>query len=286
MIPKTIQLFNNEYYVIYQHESLTTIWELQAHLSIADSTRYNQLKHDIKQNGVHDPILFYTTGNGINLVLDGHSRLKACIELKLTDIPTKEIKENFESLEDIRFWIVKNQCQRRNLTPIEKLQLACLHEETISKRANGNLVKAGRGDIVVDKVDTILEIGKLAGISRATVARYKKVINSGLDNIIQKMVTGDLSITSAYNLVQEKAKKSINTDLETNVHEDTQTEPEQTQPQPEIHNVKYVKDIYEGKYLLSTNEVECLIVTKDDAKVKDFVSQQPTGKYAIFIIED
>jgi len=122
----TIQLLEQSYNVQYHYNDLTTISELQSYLTITDLNKYSQLKEDIEKNGINDPILFYTTVNGIKLVLDGHVRLKACIVLKITDIPTKEIREDFKCLEDIQFWMFKNQCQRRNLTPIQRLQLASL----------------------------------------------------------------------------------------------------------------------------------------------------------------
>ncbi|KQT30906.1 hypothetical protein ASG22_19620 [Chryseobacterium sp. Leaf405] len=283
MTPKTIQLFNNEYYVIYQHGNLTTIWELQAHLSIADSATYNQLKHDIKQNGVHNPILYYTLGDGIKLVLDGHSRLKACIELKISNFPTKEIKEDFETLSDIQFWMVKNQCQRRNLTPVEKLKFACLHEETIVKKAKENLSKAGRGDNVKDKIDTILEISKLAGIGRTTTARYRSVINSGFYGIIRQMMNGNLSITTAYNQVQEKLKVGVNEiNIISEIYDMLECESKQKHTDKfKTQEPKYVNDIHNGLHLLRDDEVEYFIMTKD----KNKLSQKLNGKYAVFIME-
>jgi len=275
----TIQLLSQSYNLNYHYEGLTTILELHSYLSIADSNRYNQLKADIEKNGINDPILYYTTANGIKLVLDGHIRLKACIDLKITDIPTKEIKEDFETLSDIQFWIVKNQCQRRNLTQIHKIQLACLHEEKIQQAAKDNLIKAGKGNDVEKAVDTLLEIAKIANVGRTTVARYKKVVSSGLVDIIEKMITEDLSISSAYKQVQESIKNELGKTMETEVQEKTQIESEVIET--EMHEPQYVNDINAGMHLLRDNEVEYFIMTKDINKL----SQKLNGKYAIFIME-
>lgn len=282
----TIQLLGQSYNVSHHYEDLTTISELQSYLTIADINRYSQLKADIEKNGINDPILYYTTANGIKLVIDGHVRLKACMELEITDIPTKEIQENFETLSDIQFWMVKNQCQRRNLTPIQRLQLACLYEETIEKRAKENLVKAGRGENIDDKVDTILEIAKLADVSKATVARYRKVIKNGSEKLRAKMIKGDVSITSAYIQTQNsRKKKSLNPDTKADIQEDIQQEQELENSQTEISAEKYANDINTGRHLLVNNEIEYFIVAKDETKVKDFISQQPDAKYKVFILE-
>ncbi|WP_170234751.1 ParB N-terminal domain-containing protein [Chryseobacterium hagamense] len=282
----TIQLFNKNYNVYYHYQDLTTIWELQSYQSITDLNRYNQLKEDITQNGVIDPILYYATPDGIKLVIDGHIRLKACIELEISDIPKKEIRENFALLSDVQFWMVKHQCQRRNLTPVEKLKFACLHEETIVKKAKENLSKAGRGDNVKDKIDTILEISKLAGIGRTTTARYRSVINSGFYGIISQMLNEKLSISAAYNQVQGRLKiKEINiaSAIENKL---ALEEKQQLNIQPEIQEPQYVLDYHAGRHLLITNQVECFIMAKDKTKVKDTMAQSPSLKYAVFIIED
>ena len=261
------------------YAGLTTILELQNYLTNSDPEGYNLLKSDIAKNGINDPIL-YTTVNNIQLVVDGHVRLQTCIELEMSNIPSKEIKENFETLADVQFWMIKNQCQRRNLTQIQKLQLAFLHEETIQQIAKANLIEAGRGNNIEKTVDTLLEIAKIANVGRTTVARYKKVLNSGLEDIIQRMLLEELSVASAYNLVQKKAQ-----DVQINLDQEIATIQSET-IQSEIPLVKFVRDYNEAKNLLNTNEFECLIMTKDEGKVKDFASQQPNVKYAVFIIED
>lgn len=280
----TIQLLGQSYNVSYHYEDLTTISELQSYLTIADLNRYSQLKADIEKNGINDPILYYTTANGIKLVIDGHVRLKACIDLKISDIPTKEIKVDFETLSDIQFWMVKNQCQRRNLTQIHKIQLACLHEEKIQQAAKDNLVNAGKGNNVEKSIDTLLEIAKIANVGRTTVARYKKVISSGLEDIIQKMITEDLSISSAYMQVQKAIKSELGKAVRNEIQGGSTVEPEVVEA--ETQEPKYVLDYHAGRHLLTTNEVEYFIMAKDETKVKDFVSKQPNVKYAVLIIEE
>lgn len=278
----TIQLFGQNYNVNNTYAGLTTISELQNYLTNSDPEGYSLLKRDIAKNGINDPIL-YTTVNNIKLVIDGHVRLQTCIELEISNVPAKEIKENFQTLSDVQFWMIKNQCQRRNLTQIQKLQLAFLHEETIQQIAKVNLIDAGKGNNIEKPVDTLLEIAKIANVGRTTVSRYKKVLNSGLEDIINRMLLEELSITSAYNLVQKKTK-DVQINLNDNNQEIATIQSETIQSETPV--LKFVRDYNEAKNLLNTNEFECLIMTKDESKVKDFASQQPNVKYAVFIFED
>ncbi|KAA0130446.1 hypothetical protein FY557_01600 [Chryseobacterium sp. SN22] len=112
---------------------------------------------------------------------------------------------------------------------MEKLRLACLHEETIARKAKENLSRVGRGESVDDKVDTILEISKLAGVGRTTTAKFKAVMKSGLTVIIQQMLKGNLSIASADLHVRKYLKKNFSIEVKTDVKEETKTGTESEQ---------------------------------------------------------
>lgn len=107
--------------------------------------------------------------------------------------------------------MVKHQFQRRNLSSIEKIQLAFLSKEAIEKMAKNNLSKAGKGLDVINAVDTNVEIAKIAGVGRTTVIRYSSVLDKGSKAIIDKLNKGKISISSAYDstkgLISKKDKE-------------------------------------------------------------------------------
>lgn len=209
-IPK-INIFGDEFYIMDEFEELNSIWELKSYLPLMNKKLYSQLKDNIKKNGLNDPILYMTTSEGKKLVIEGHTRLKACIELNKKNIPVKEIKEDFKNFDDIKLWMVKHQFQRRNLSSIEKIQLAFLSKEAIEKMAKNNLSKAGKGLDVINAVDTNVEIAKIAGVGRTTVIRYSSVLDKGSKAIIDKLNKGKISISSAYDstkgLISKKDKE-------------------------------------------------------------------------------
>lgn len=100
-----INVFGNEYYVMDELEELRSIWELKSHLPLLKKKQYMELKKDIKENGLSNPIPYYVTNEGTKLVVGYHNEVKACIQLKIKNIPTIEIKENFESLDEIKNWM-------------------------------------------------------------------------------------------------------------------------------------------------------------------------------------
>jgi protein gp37 len=262
-----IKIFDEEYFVIDEFEELMTIWELKSYLPIMEDSLYSQLKNDIKRNGLNDPILYFTTPEGKKLVVEGHTRLKACIELKLKEIPIKEVKEDFESLDDIKFWMVKHQIQRRNLTQIEKIELAFKSKETIEKVAKQNLSRAGQKLDVVTPIDTLDEIAKIAGIGRTTIHKYSKIIDKASESIIKQVRSEEISISSAYNNIIDSPVKII-------------------KPKQEKKSVEYniLTSIDEAGQQLTNGTIDGYIVVKNKSQLELFI-QKKMDRLGVVILE-
>jgi protein gp37 len=263
-----INIFGDEFYVMDEFKTLNTIWELKSYLPMMDSVLYSQLKDNIKKNGLNDPILYFTTSDGKKLVVEGHTRLDACIELNKKEIPTKEIKEDFKSLDDIKFWMVKHQFQRRNLSSIEKIQLAYLSKSAIEKHAKNNLSKGGKQIQIESTIDTNAEIAKIAGVGRTTVVRYNSILDKAPQSIIDKLNNGQITISTAHNSIKN--------------------EPKTTKPKLRIEkNLSEIKEfgsIEEGKHKVLSGDIKGLIVLKDRSKL-DTITQSQKNSYGIYFIE-
>jgi protein gp37 len=183
----TIKLFGKDYLIMDENQDLNTIWELKSYLPMMGEDLLAQLTKDIKKNGVNDPILYWVTPEGKKLVIEGHTRLTAAISARKRDVPTKEIKEDFTNLDDIKLWMIKHQFQRRNLSSLERIELAYHSKETIEKAAKENLSKAGKGEDITKPIDTYDEIAKLAGVGRTSVVRYSGVISKAPETLVKKM---------------------------------------------------------------------------------------------------
>lgn len=265
---KTIQLFGAEYIILDETSDLNTIWELKSYLPMMEDNLFAQLKDDIKKNGVNDPVLYWVTPEGKKLVIEGHTRLNAAISAQKKDIPTKEIKGDFKSLDDIKLWMVKHQFQRRNLSGIERIELAFHSKETIEKLAKANLSKAGKGQSVEESIDTYDEIANLAGVGRASVVRYSSVISKASETVKKKMSSGELSINAAYKTVKEEQP------------EKKAPKPESVEPKPIMAN-----NLDRAMQMLSDDKVEAVLIIKDKAYI-DSLSKQQKKKFAFFKMKD
>src|SRR6056297_1957130 len=76
------------------------------------SEEYKQLEENIIEEGCRDALV---TWNG--LILDGHNRYKICTE---HGINFDVYEMDFDSEEEAKDWMDKNQLGRRNLTPDQR----------------------------------------------------------------------------------------------------------------------------------------------------------------------
>lgn len=262
-----IKLFDVEYDVAEDFQNLKTIEEFQSYLPKMDNKLFTHLKADIKKNGMNSPILYIKSSDGKNLVVDGHTRLRAAIELKYINIPSKEIKNDFANKDELILWMIKHQFQQRNLSSVEKLQLAFLSKETIEKKAKANLAKAGEKKTVDTPVDTHAEIAKITGVSRATVVRYSRVINSASEKVKKAMYNGNISISAAAKTLEKSGVKK--------------EQPKIEKKKPEVNMfLSYV----EGKKSLNEGKIEVLVIIKDQQQVEMFNSKQ-IEKFGFLVVD-
>lgn len=209
-----VNLFDEDHFISDQWKGFCIIDELKSYLPTMNDETYLQLKTNIKLNGLDNQILYFENEQKKRIVIDGHSRLKACLEIGITDISSRKVKEKFGNLDEIKLWMVKNQCERRNLSPVERLKIAFLSINEIERMANKNLSNAGKNKTIDKKINTCEEIGKIAGVSTSTVSRYKFVIDNFKEfddiskTIIDNLNNGLITISKAQSLMKKHSKKT------------------------------------------------------------------------------
>ena len=198
-----VYLFGENRNCMDVHAGLHTIWELKSHLPFMEEEQFEQLKENIRQNGIIDPILYFVAPeDGEKVVVEGHTRLMAAIELGLTDFPTKEITEDFQSMDEVKLWMIKHQFQRRNLTNAQRLRLAFISKPLLEELAKKNNSEGGKGKKADKPFHTSVEISKLAGVSKASVIRFNYVMENATQGTIARLMNNEISVAKAYDTVR------------------------------------------------------------------------------------
>ena len=164
---------------------------------------YDDLVNSIRKQGVRQPIHILSD----KTVLDGRHRVRACKEIGVKEIQalSHELKED----EAIKF-VTDTAVERRNLTKEQKVDIVLRSEELIrvleeeaveyKKTFKGNQhtkVVAASDEAVTKTGRTSTKIAEMAGTSRATVNRMKKVKTEDPE-LYNKVVTGEESASGAY----------------------------------------------------------------------------------------
>lgn len=167
-----------------------------------------ELEKSILSEGCRDPII---TWNGT--IVDGHNRYKICNQ---HNIPFKTVDHAFESRDEVKIWMLRNQIGRRNLNDYEKSRLALMMKDVISKKAKENYENnVGRpskscqnSDTIIEKIDTKKELAKIAGVSHDTINKVEFIEKNADEDIKEAVRSGKVSINAAHTAlkVQEKVK--------------------------------------------------------------------------------
>ena len=159
---------------------------------------YRQLEENCIKEGIREAILVWDRGDDL-VIVDGHNRYKIAREHNLK---WNHKVMNFESREEVKEWIIKNQFGRRNLTPYDRSLLALKLKPLIAEKAKEKQIEAGgavrqKSDKAV--IDTKKELAKVAGVSHDTIHKVEKIEAEATPQVKQAVRDGKLSINQAYN---------------------------------------------------------------------------------------
>lgn len=127
--------------------------------------RFDLLVETIKSEGIREPLIV----NQHNELIDGYHRYRAAQQLGLTEVPTTTI--SFNSPNEAKLWMIKNQASRRNLTPDDRKQLIP-HFQELLKVKYGSNSEIGSNEPKYTN-DLIAEV---LGVSKPTIVRDKAEI--------------------------------------------------------------------------------------------------------------
>lgn len=136
---------------------------------------------------------------------------------------------------DVMEWMLDIQLGRRNLSPIQRIAVAEKYRPVYEKQAQENQSKAG-GDRKSEYYQKSLaenlpqaistkernpttdkKLSGIAGVSEKTYRMGAKVLNSDNEDVKQRVLSGETSISAGYKeLTQGKNEVKVNTNKEVN----------------------------------------------------------------------
>ena len=181
---------------------------------------FDELKASIKAEGQHYPIV----ANEDLVVLDGHHRFKACIELGVE--PDFEVRKFEDKLIEKKF-VIEANLRRRHLNKFQLVELGVPLleiEKALAKKRQSIAGKVGRniqlGLVPNDAKPTLTKskataaVARKVGVSTRTFERGKKILEKASEDEKQKLREGKTSISKVYREVVALEKGSNSTEEE------------------------------------------------------------------------
>jgi len=156
---------------------------------------YAQLEENLQENGIREAISIWG-----NTIIDGHNRYEIAKKYNLT---YTTVAYEFDSEDDAKLWIFKNQIGRRNLPPFERVRLALHLKPVISEKAKLQQSRKSEDFVLQisakqNPIDTRKIIADISGVSHDTVAKVEKILDTGTPEILEKIKSGALTVNKAY----------------------------------------------------------------------------------------
>jgi hypothetical protein len=158
-----------------------------------------ELENSIMDEGCRDAICVW---NGV--IVDGHNRYEICKRRKRA-FRVKEM--SFDNDEAAVAWIIRNQFGRRNLTAMQRAELALKLKDAIAAEAKKR--QGARNDLKKNipqksagsSKETRDELAKMAGVSHDTIAKVEKIVAEAEPEVVEAARKGEMSINAAYKTV-------------------------------------------------------------------------------------
>ena len=208
-------------------ENLKIDPELQSLLPPLSEGEYQQLEDNIVNNGYDKnfPIMVWK-----GCIADGHNRYKICKDHNITDYTVTTLA--YQTKEEVMEWMLDVQLGRRNLNKAQRVLAAEKFREYYERQARENMKECGalggkkyspkegvvQMDTPFDKNEALgrvrTKLSDKAGVGSGTYYRCKTVLDSDHEELKQQMLSGEITINAAYNMVKENVKKKDETENE------------------------------------------------------------------------
>lgn len=164
---------------------------------LMDNDELTRLAEDIKQNGLHEPIVIYE-----GKILDGRNRARACQRINIA--PTRT---TYNGSDPVGFVVSKN-LHRRHLNESQRAMVAAKvanlkHGQRADYKRENEDRPIGQSAVSIDGA------AKMVNVGTQSVIRAKRILSQGTEKDIKDIESGVKKVSSlAEKLPKQKRKKA------------------------------------------------------------------------------
>jgi hypothetical protein len=149
-----------------------------------------QLRDSLRREGCLQSVILWKDHQ---ILLDGHNRIELCEELGI-GYQVRELE--FPDINAAKAWVIRHQLARRNLTTMQRVEMALTLEQFVRGEAEKRMISGGgRQNSVQGRTDDLL--GAEARVSRDTIQKGRKINGQAVPEIRDMATRGEVSINAA-----------------------------------------------------------------------------------------
>jgi hypothetical protein len=239
-------------------ENIVILPELQAFIPPLSEEEFTQLSENIIAEGCRDALILWqreNEGNTEYIIVDGHNRYSICQE---NNLDFRFIIREFDSLEQVKDWMILNQLGKRNITELAKSFLrGTRYEMEKQKTKNISNLKQfqNEGDKMSSSGKTSEKLAEEFSVSEKTIKRdaeYAKAVNAiaaGNDILKWKILNKEVDLPKNYVVETAEKGESAILELRTKILDGTQVAEENSDHK--IKNNPAKSKVDTGRFLVN-----------------------------------
>lgn len=185
--------------------------ELRAYIDPLTEDEFAALERSLLSEGCRDALVLWG-----DLLVDGHNRYGIC---QKHEIPFNTIQNHtFQTMDDVRLWMIDNHLGRRSVSDFQRGVLALRKKEIVSVRAAQSQAQRSSVEPAADDVSVQSEgeppwtreaVARAARVSSATLGQIEKIQKTAAPELVRAVKSGVISINAAVAVASLPSEKQI-----------------------------------------------------------------------------
>jgi hypothetical protein len=172
--------------------------ELRTYVDPLTPAEHEALERSLLTEGCREALILWQ-----DVLIDGHNRYAICTQ---HDIPFRTVQnDKFESIEDVKLWMIDNQLARRSVTDFQRGLMALRKKEILAARVVQKTddelqTEADQSVPFAPPWNTRQEVARAARVSANTISQIERIQKAAAPELVEAVRSGTISISSAANV--------------------------------------------------------------------------------------
>jgi polyhydroxyalkanoate synthesis regulator phasin len=166
--------------------------ELRTYVDPLTPAEHEALERSLLTEGCREALILWR-----DVLIDGHNRYAICSQ---HNIPFRTVQnDGFDSIEDVKLWMIDNQLARRSVTDFQRGLMALRKKEIMAARVVLQ-TEADQSVPFAPPWNTRQEVARAARVSANTISQIERIQKAAAPELVEAVRSGAISISSAANV--------------------------------------------------------------------------------------